>query len=171
MTANVLGDIVERCREVGMNGYIAKRFNVRKLANLLAAQNTPANMARHDVKPGATGDRALDMTMVQEMFEHLGRDEVADFTRDAEQSIPARAAQVIAAIGDPVALGRLAHSLASTAAAAGLVELSALGQRIERLCAERRLDEARAATAEIPATVDRALAAPQPYTGFQSVRA
>jgi PAS domain S-box-containing protein len=160
MTANVLGDIAQRCRTVGMNGYIAKPFNVRKLAHALAhwSSGAPAPSAAAGA-PDADEVPVIDQQTIDELVEHIGPADTAALMRDAGQALPARASKVAATLGDRSQLAKAAHELASTASTAGLLELSRLGQRIERLCTESNDVAARAAAQDVPAAMARAAAA------------
>jgi len=160
MTANVLGDIVARCRDAGMNGYVAKPFNVRELVAAMAAALPGAGAAAQPAsvrKPEAVP--VLDRGMVDELVEHIGFDDSVNVMRDAERAIPGRASRVAASRDDPGQLARAGHDLASTAATAGLLELSALGQSIEQMCMAGDAAAARNAADQVDAAVARALAA------------
>ncbi|MSP88558.1 MAG: hypothetical protein EXQ92_07050 [Alphaproteobacteria bacterium] len=77
----------------------------------------------------------IDRLMIDELVEHIGEDDAAQVLGDAARALPERARRVEATREDTEKLARSAHDLASTAATVGLIELSSLGQRIERLCA------------------------------------
>ena len=85
--------------------------------------------------------------------------------RDAAQAIGGRAARVASAVGEPARLARAAHDMASTAATAGLIELTTLGQLIESLCANGRHAQAQDEAARVPGAVQRALAELASYAG------
>jgi CheY-like chemotaxis protein len=158
MTANVLGDIAERCRAAGMNGYVAKPFRLRELVAALARWSDGQPFAPL-ADASATNAPVIDRLMIDELVDHMGSDDTAQVLGDAARALPERVRRVEEARANAATLARAAHDLASTAATAGLIELSSLGQRVERLCAEGDFQGAQSAARDAPAALARALAA------------
>lgn len=101
----------------------------------------------------------IDRLMIDELVEHIGSDDTAQVLSDAARALPERARRIEANRTNAAMLARAAHDLASTAATAGLIELSSLGQKIEQFCANGELDHAHATALEISAALARALTA------------
>jgi HPt (histidine-containing phosphotransfer) domain-containing protein len=134
MTAHALQGDRERCFEAGMEDYLSKPVNVDALAEALA-RCVPLARAP-EVADAEVADAAVDRAVLAGFAEQLGeageevlREVVAVYLEDTPALIDAMRAA--ASTGDLDVLDRSAHTLKSSSAVVGAMELSALCQRLE----------------------------------------
>ena len=135
MTANAMAGDRERCIEVGMDDYISKPFTLDQLGEVFARWTapspapTPAVIADNsdDGAAGAVNTATLDdlRSIMGEEFDEL----LTVFEAESGELVAKLEAAVAA--DDPDAVKRAAHSLKSSAAVFGALELSALAAEME----------------------------------------
>ncbi len=153
MTANVLEEAREACREAGMDDFLPKPFiRAQLMAGLKRWLPVVSSADRADVvslRPVATPERRLDADRLANLHAAMGEDfpELIEvFLQSAGELIAAM--RVAAVAGDMQAVYRAAHTLKSSASNAGASELSRLARRLE---AEARAEQSRDAMTRIEA--------------------
>ena len=175
VTANALPGDEQKCREAGMDGFLAKPFTLAALRAAVsawlpqtgdeAAPDAPPPGAVPGMLPGtACGPEAPPISpAVIEALRDLDETGGMGLAREVLGSFLEAAApgvgQVEASIrqGDAALLGRAAHSLKSSTANVGALALSQGYRELERLGREGRLDEARALLPGVRREHDRAV--------------
>ncbi len=153
LTADVQKGIQEQCQSVGMNDYLSKPFNQIGLRDTLSKwlQASPASSPSIQVEPIQTpetdGDAVLDQKALQQLrdlgaangLDVLGK-VIVHFRQQSQKDVSLlRKAQTD---NDSVALHRIAHSLKSSSANLGAMNLSRLCRELERDTAQGDLSEA-----------------------------
>jgi CheY-like chemotaxis protein len=135
LTANAMAGQVERCLEVGMDGFLAKPIEIARLCEML--ERVGLTGAHEAAATGATPAAAsIHLARLQELVggdTDFGRDLVLTFSVSCEQ-ILTEIWNALAAV-DRAGLARAAHKLRGASAnihAAALLELS---QELEQACA------------------------------------
>jgi signal transduction histidine kinase/DNA-binding response OmpR family regulator len=143
MTANVLKEAVDACREAGMDDFVPKPFQRSQIIDALARWLMPsASVAsgsqRLRFDPAIDG--AVDAAYYRQVEKTMGNEMgllMMDFTSSTEQLLGdiSRAA----AEGDWLTIKRCAHALRSSASTVGATRLAAMSADLEaRACAEPR---------------------------------
>ena len=187
MTANVLKEAVEACMQAGMDGFLPKPFARRQMTDMLARWLGDASGARERAAPAATVPpmappapptaapapppappappmAPLDATVYAQLADTMGEDLAAlveDFVATTEDMLAALADGPQRA--DIKLVTRHAHTLKSSAALVGALQLSAHARRLEaqgkagdlsRL--DQALDELRAEFGRVRQAIDAA---------------
>jgi signal transduction histidine kinase/CheY-like chemotaxis protein/HPt (histidine-containing phosphotransfer) domain-containing protein len=143
LTANATAEDARRCREAGMDGFVAKPFTLASLAAALepwlatadaSSPRSPARAPRPEMSP-ATAGAAIDRAAVATLLDlddsgELLREVVTGFLQTADAGLAEVRAALVA--GSTQGLSRPAHALKSSAANVGARVLSALYGDIER---------------------------------------
>ncbi|MDP8956227.1 MAG: PAS domain S-box protein [Actinomycetota bacterium] len=145
VTANAMEGDREACLAAGMDDYISKPIRDEELAAALSRSATTRS-ARADVKP------ILDADALDRLRQAVGSDEAATqlartFLDDTDRILAALRADITSGRADETR--RQAHSLKSTAAAFGAIELSELCRELESVAAAGSLDGAKDILARI----------------------
>ena len=174
LTANAMQGDERRCREAGMDAYLAKPYTLQSLrATLLKwLPTSPADRPAPDltragtltVTPLAAAPcAAIDQAVIDSLREldesggvALLHELLESFLESADRSI----AQVESAIAsdDAAALCRAAHTSKSSAANLGAIALSGCYRELEQFGREGRISEARDRLAHVRFEHDRAVA-------------
>ena len=168
LTANALAGDAERCLAAGFSGYLAKPFRQEQLSALLErwvhgeeaakhdpSTNPPAALAPVEEPATATPAQsdaasvALDLRAIERIREMERRgaerllERLIDTYLDSSTRLMADAQGALAR-GDSSALRQATHTLKSSSANLGAIELARLAAEIERLARGERLVDARA---------------------------
>jgi signal transduction histidine kinase/DNA-binding response OmpR family regulator len=135
MTANVLRDSVDACRESGMDDFVPKPFQRAQIIEVLArwlSAGTPPAAAAPAPLPSEPSFQSIDFGTYRSVEETMGEDFtllVTEFLTSTTQLIEdiGRAA----AQRDAVTIKRRAHTLRSSSATVGALRLSALATDLE----------------------------------------
>ncbi len=129
LSANALAGEAERCRAAGMNGYLSKPVPLQELQAMLK------RWLPHPTPPPNPSTPILDLAVLKSL---VGDDEavVGEFLRDFAAGAKRLAERIeSAACGDDWnEIARTAHTLKSSARAAGAMALAAACQRPEEVC-------------------------------------
>jgi len=142
LTADTAAEDVERCREAGMDGHIAKPVSLPALRDELDRRIAPV----------------IDEGLLDELAESLGgRALVNQMLHVYRDGLPARL-ETLRAASDPEALREAAHALRSPSAGFGIARLAGRLRVVETAARAGRMAELGAALVAA-AHADRALAA------------
>jgi two-component system, sensor histidine kinase and response regulator len=159
LTANAMEGDEQKCRDAGMDDFLAKPYTLETLRATLRhwmgrGAMTVATAPTHSTLAVAPTGTATDLPAINlQVLEALralddsgGMGLVHELLRTYLDTAPAGFTQIEVAIlsGDTVALGRAAHALKSSSANVGAEMLSGHYRELERLAREGRLEEARA---------------------------
>jgi CheY-like chemotaxis protein len=150
MTANVLREAVDACRESGMDDFLPKPFQRQQMVDVLArflieapkadspavAANAPPAAAALPAKAEASAAPAIDAEAYRRL-EQTMEDDLPALIEDFMSSTTHLLAEIARAEAaqDPASLRRHAHTLKSSAAAVGAMHLSALARALEERAA------------------------------------
>ena len=149
MTANTMQGDEQKCRDAGMDAFLAKPYTLTALSTMLARW-LPDVASLPDRQPGAAVEPpAINLSVIDTLRDldengslGLAREVFASFLETAGPGV----AQVQAAIhaGDTRALGQAAHAFKSSSANVGAQILSACYSELETLGRDGQLGEAAA---------------------------
>jgi CheY-like chemotaxis protein len=159
LTANALAGDAERCLAAGFSDYLAKPFKQQQLAELVArwvrtdpgaagAEGAPSAPAAEPASDAGVPPAVLDTAAIERIrdMERRGADRLlerlVDTYLDSTARLVADAEQALAR-GDGPALRQAVHTLKSSSANLGAVELARRASGIELLAREGRLADAR----------------------------
>jgi signal transduction histidine kinase/CheY-like chemotaxis protein/HPt (histidine-containing phosphotransfer) domain-containing protein len=173
MTANAMAGDRERCVDAGMDDYIAKPLDIAQLTEVLKRWIRPAEGAEAPppvvAKPGGgmvadRGDRTvLDQKVLNDLREVV-EEEFGPILRGFIDHAPVLQADLDAglAAGDVTALVRPAHSLKSSSANVGAMQLSELARNVEHAARQGDMETAAQGVVAIRAELPQVIAALQP---------
>lgn len=158
ITAFATREEIEKCKECGMNDYVAKPINRDKLTEAVLKWS-----GGHGVPPAAAGPKparrlgavdeaeVLDRSVLGGLTESLGAAKTAELVDLYVTDIEARIVRLgkAAADSDFPTLRKEAHDLRSTSGSLGLTRLFALGEGIENACADGREADAQRLSAGV----------------------
>ncbi|MCB1772112.1 MAG: response regulator [Gammaproteobacteria bacterium] len=168
MTANAMAGDREKCLEAGMDDYLAKPVSVAQLSDCIATWIAPREKAAQPTQPPARAvsaetraseeDRAsaaspvLDAKVLRELRDIM-EDDYVNLLQTYLDNAPQLVAEVQAALGrgDVSAMVIPVHSLKSSSANVGAMQLSSLARKAERLARAGSLGEAEAAFRDVEA--------------------
>lgn len=162
LTANATVEKQQKCRTAGMDGFLAKPFELSALVAELQRWFTPAvdsvaaiheqaeNTATHSVESASP---AVDMEKLRGLRESIGAELFEQLAPTFLESADSLFAQMAASLGTDAHndMYRFAHSLKSAAANVGATSLSRLAQTIEQQAEAQD-------GAQLPALIDEAKA-------------
>ncbi len=171
LTADVQRGIREQCQTAGMDDYLSKPFNQKKLEEMLRKW-LPAQPLINDASGGdeqshsVSADDLLDLPaldQLRELGKLSGRDVLGKAIGFYLQQTPDQIAQLQDAFEaqDAKTLRRIAHTLKSGSANLGAKNFSADCAELETLANEERLDKAAVILKKIQQSLPQVLAALQ----------
>jgi CheY-like chemotaxis protein len=143
-----------RCLEAGMDAYLAKPVHPREMAEAIALAIGAADPAA--VAEDAAGEAALDARLA---LAQAGGDRslLVDLAQMCLADGPVALERIREALveGDPAAVRRTAHKLRGSLLVLAATPAARAAQHLEVLCAQGRLEKARAAAAALEHELDR----------------
>jgi two-component system sensor histidine kinase/response regulator len=171
LTANNMQGDEAHCLRAGMDDFLAKPYSLAQLDAAVRRWLPASRVLSAAAAPRTSGSMALDgaaQTLNRETLDGLreldpnGGDELArELMGMFLESTPAAMSQLRRALdaGDAAVVGRVAHTLKSSAANLGAESLSIAMRELEKLGREARIDDARALAATVVAEHERVVAA------------
>jgi CheY-like chemotaxis protein/HPt (histidine-containing phosphotransfer) domain-containing protein/anti-sigma regulatory factor (Ser/Thr protein kinase) len=156
VTADVMGDVAQRCRAAGMDGYLAKPYRVRDLSALLARWAAVGGSVETLPHAAPIGSGELDQDLLAELEAHTGAEAVAEMIENYVARLPDRRVTLLTDRANLAALAQRAHSLAGAGSAVGLLYFSELCRAIEHAAIRRDTAEVDRLLAEFAAASDQA---------------
>ncbi len=161
MTANALAGDQEKCLQAGMDDYVAKPIQRRELVRALSAcaPSAAAPPAAADARAPAGAEKPeLEPGVLDELFENFGSTGASDliemFVVDGPELLK-NLRQAVAA-KDAAAANLLVHTLKSSAAYVGAMQLSRLCATLEARARDGSVEEASERLGELEARITRA---------------
>jgi len=156
MTANALMGDRDTCLSAGMNDYLPKPIDQKKLLAALSKASSVAIVGEETVVTDEQDDRAalLDAAMIDELEETIGAESLGSMLSMTLGEMPATAALITAASasGDLEKVRKEVHDMGSNFGSYGAMRLSEHARAIEKACREndpRRLTELVASLANL----------------------
>ena len=142
LTANAMQGDRERCIEAGMNDYISKPIRIEDLKQ--AFERCPASEAEEQTEAeNDAGAEIIDVKILEELIEMLGNDIefasglIRDFLEDGRELLGSiRSAREI---GDAQELERAAHTLKSSSATFGALDVSDVCKELEEQASQGQI--------------------------------
>ena len=148
MTANALMGDRDTCLSAGMNDYLPKPIDQKKLLAALSKASSVAIVGEETVVIDEQDDRAalLDTAMIDELEETIGAESLGSMLSMTLGEMPATAALITAASasGDLEKVRKEVHDMGSNFGSYGAMRLSEHARAIEKACREndpRRVTE------------------------------
>lgn len=161
MTANALMGDRETCLSAGMNDYLPKPIDQKKLLGALTKASSVALTSEQPDAEVADDDMALmlDSSMIDELEETIGSEALASMLSMTLADVPATVALIQAAsmAGDLEKIGREVHDLGSNFGSYGATRLSEHARAIEKSCREDDARQAGELVNALPAITDETL--------------
>jgi signal transduction histidine kinase/DNA-binding LytR/AlgR family response regulator len=143
LTADVQSDIVERCRSVGMDGYLSKPFKFETLRAELVKWLLPGgidDVSQEDAAADVGGDSDLDVEQLRELAV-LGpavlEETIEAYATATRQDL--RQLEAAAATGEAEQAYQMAHRLKSSSASIGARSMARLFLEVEQLARRGQL--------------------------------
>ena len=140
VTANAMREDFERCREAGMDDFVAKPVTIQALTNAI---ERAVSASRSGEEPPGEADGAptggVDLAALASLQEDLGGpDALARIVRLFLEQLDPQAEQIDASArgGDHESLGRIAHRMRSSAATLGAIGMADLLAALEAAATE-----------------------------------
>jgi len=144
LTANAMRGDAERCREAGMDDYVAKPIDPARLAATIARTLGAGTPGGH-VSPSAAASALVDGAPLDDLAAYMGADTMTEALRQflvlGGESVSRL--RSLAGTGDADAIAFEAHDLKGMALYVGGKALSGLAAGLERAGRERRTDDIR----------------------------
>lgn len=148
MTANAMQGDREICLDAGMDDYLSKPVRVDDLIKALKRCQSSYNVIENQQNNQETAVSGLDQSVLDELKEMIGEDDIADVLPDLINSYledsPILLEDIKKAFAqkDGKTLKQSAHSLKSSSASLGAIYLSEICQELENLGKADQVDEA-----------------------------
>ena len=156
MTANALMGDREKCISTGMNDYLPKPIDQKKLLSALGkASSVALPSTDHENEPDPENS-CLDASVLDQLEETIGREAVASMLSMTVAEVPATVALITAANaeGDLDKIRREVHDMGSNFGSYGAMRLSNHARAIEKACREGDAAQASELTQELPDLVE-----------------
>jgi len=147
MTANAMQSDRERCLDAGMDDYVPKPIDRRRLGSLLNRWAERLARKRSHCEPRAQEAAAsepapkvqlplIDQETYDELLESLGKEAVRSLLNSFRKSAPSQMAGVLTALKDdsPQEAARIVHSLRGAASNLGFMRLDVCLKQLEPAC-------------------------------------
>lgn len=159
MTANALMGDREKCISAGMNDYLPKPIDQKKLLNALGKASAVALPAADEDAPSPPGESCLDGTILDQLEETIGGEAVASMLSMTVAEAPATVALITAANaeGDLDKMRKEVHDMGSNFGSYGAMRLSKHARAIEKACREGDAKLASELTGGLPGLVDETI--------------
>lgn len=161
MTANALMGDRDTCISAGMNDYLPKPIDQKKLLSALSkASNVAVPSEQTDATaPAEEGSPLLDTEMIDQLEGTIGTDAIGSMLGMTLSEIPATVALIQAAsmAGDLEKIRKEVHDLGSNFGSYGATRLSEHARAIEKACREENARQAGDLVSELPGLVDETL--------------
>ena len=133
MTANAMRGDEQRCLDVGMNGYISKPIDRRKLLEVLGHYSSADGGAAKTQPVLATPDVAIDFSVLDTLSEDLEFETVIEILVRFYDDATKRVAAIRSALsgGDSDRVRREAHAIKGAAASMGLLAIHDVALALE----------------------------------------
>lgn len=156
MTANALMGDREKCISAGMNDYLPKPIDQKKLLSALNKASSIALPAANAADEATPAESCLDGTILDQLEETIGREAVASMLSMTVAEVPATVALITAANaeGDLDKMRKEVHDMGSNFGSYGAMRLSDHARAIEKACREGNAAQASELAGELPALVD-----------------
>lgn len=161
MTADVMGNPVERNQAAGMNDVLSKPFTAHGLAEMVARwSGASSGSSDHiSVPPPPAAEIIVDRTITDDLVKQLSAATVFTLMAGFEEDFDTIIRDLRAADTDAEALLEHAHSLAGGAGSLGFAALAKGCREIEKACAASDLDTAVGILGRLDRTIELTRAA------------
>jgi two-component system sensor histidine kinase/response regulator len=161
MTANALMGDRDTCLSAGMNDYLPKPINQKKLLAALLKASSIAPIDASEDEPGDEGEGSvyLDTDMIDQLEEMIGSAALGEMLSMTLADAPATVALVSAAasMGDLDKMRKEVHDMGSNFGSYGATHLSDHARAIEKACRENNARKAIELAELLPEMVDQTL--------------
>jgi two-component system, sensor histidine kinase and response regulator len=157
MTANALMGDRDKCISAGMNDYLPKPIDQKKLLSALGKASSIALPAAGAEDETAADNSCLDGSILDQLEDTIGREAVASMLSMTVAEVPATVALITAAnaVGDLDKIRKEVHDMGSNFGSYGAMRLSDHARAIEKACREGDAGQASELTIELPDLVDK----------------
>jgi two-component system sensor histidine kinase/response regulator len=174
MTANVFKDDIQRCYDIGMQDFIAKPIDKKRMFDVIQKNlsDNSVEIAQVALDSKETVDNissevidCLNYKVIDELINDIGMEVVPDMLRIYIEETRQREELIQAAVisMDYETLRSESHALKSSSGSVGLVTLQKQAMVIEAACRQENFDEAVAAATSLPKLVQSCLAELERY--------
>jgi two-component system sensor histidine kinase/response regulator len=174
MTANVFKDDIQRCYDIGMQDFIAKPIDKKRMFDVIQKNlsDNSVEIAQVALDSKETVDNissevidCLNYKVIYELINDIGMEVVPDMLRIYIEETSQREELIQAAVisMDYETLRSESHALKSSSGSVGLVTLQKQAMVIEAACRQENFDEAVAAATSLPKLVQSCLAELERY--------
>jgi PAS domain S-box-containing protein len=153
ITADVIGDVREKCLEVGMNDVITKPFTRQDLVNAISRWAS-SDAPQIETSPPSKEKGIMAVEIFMDLWNELGDEMVTELVEEFSNTVPDYLARVENAMDDLPKLGEAAHSIAGSAAALGVAGVAQHCKQIQAAAESADAERARELSGELPALLE-----------------